>query len=323
MTASSANVAINSSLKQRLHILFSTLRPRQWTKNLIVFAPALFALELHDLTSLWVAGLTFISFCLVSGAVYVLNDVFDLESDRKHPVKSQRAIASGAVSTRTAITFGIAAAVIGIAIGAAIRPALCAVLIAYICLQILYSVSLKHQVLLDVGCIAAGFVLRAISGAVAIHVPSSGWFLLCTGLAALFLALEKRRQELRILGDSAVTCRAALRCYSLELMNRLEAIVLPALVVSYMLYSFQSWHGQWMMLTVPFMLYGIARYIQISTDTTLTVAPEEILLKDVPIQITLLLWTLTSVLVVYGVLPHAIVGTVHFFDHLGPNILNK
>jgi 4-hydroxybenzoate polyprenyltransferase len=167
---------------------------------------------------------------------------------------------------------------------------------------------------LDVFCIACGFVLRALAGGAAAHVPLSAWFLLCTSLGALFLALEKRRQEFRALGAEAAGHRAVLGKYSLDLLDRMEAVIVPTLVTAYAFYSFQSSYGQWMMITVPMVLYGILRYQVLSVRDTTTGSPEEVLLKDRPIQYTIILWVLACMSVVYGWLPKLSIWLVQTFD---------
>jgi 4-hydroxybenzoate polyprenyltransferase len=294
----------SQSVGKQLVLLARSLRPKQWTKNLIIFMPALFALRIHEPAAQLAAAACFVAFCLVSGAVYTFNDVLDAKSDAQHPVKCKRPIASGALSPQVALTFALVVAVIGLVVAFAVRPAVFLVISAYIALQIAYALSLKHVVLLDIGCIATGFVLRAVAGALAVHVPASAWFLLCTGLGSLFIALEKRRQELKMVEGSNNT-RQVLGEYSMELVSRLESMILSGLLFSYMLYTMLSWHGQWMMLTIPFILYGIARYIKVSMDGTLAAAPEDVLLKDRPIQVTVALWALTSALIVYGIIPKA------------------
>ncbi len=285
--------------------LIKVMRPRQWTKNLIAFAPLLFSMHFHELDLLMKVTICCICLCLVSGAVYVLNDVLDVEADRAHPTKKNRPIASGAVSVNSAIAVGVCSAILGIAIGFCVRPMLGVVLILYLALQFLYTLWAKHKALLDAFSIAAGFVLRALAGGVAANVPLSCWFLLCTSFGALFLALEKRRQELKILGDGATAHRKVLGFYSVELLDRLEAIILPSLITAYSFYSFQSQNGQWMMLTVPFVLYGVMRFKVLSHRDTSTSAPEEVLLKDRPIQITIILWVLTCAGVIYQWIPNS------------------
>lgn len=297
----------------QLRLLARSLRPRQWTKNLIVFIPALFALKIHEPSAQIASALCFVAFCLASGAVYTFNDVLDAKSDAQHPVKCKRPIASGALSAQLALAFAAVVGAGALVVAWYVSPAVLLLVSSYLVLQIAYACSLKHAVLLDIGCIATGFVLRAVAGAAAVHVSASAWFLLCTGLGSLFIALEKRRQELKMLSpENRASCRQVLTDYSMELVNRLESMILSGLLLSYMLYTMMSYHGQWMMLTIPFILYGVARYIKISLDSSMAAAPEEVLLKDRPIQITVVLWALTSALVVYGIIPNALPEALRF-----------
>lgn len=304
---------------KKLPLLIASLRPKQWTKNLIIFAPALFAQKIHEPKLLLAASLCFVAFCMVSGAVYIFNDWIDAPSDRNHPVKSKRPIASGAIDSKLAITFAIIVGALGIGLSFVVRPAVCIIVCTYLLLQAAYVRVLKNHSLIDIGCIASGFVLRAVAGAAAVSVPASAWFLLCTGLVSLFIALEKRRQELKTLDTNAVACRKALGDYSMELVTRLESLILSGLLFSYVLYTILSWHGQWMMLTIPFILYGMARYIQLSIDSNLAAAPEDVLLKDRPIQITFVSWVIVSGLIVYDVIPKFIMSAYQYiegFQHL-------
>jgi 4-hydroxybenzoate polyprenyltransferase len=276
-------------------------RPRQWTKNLIAYAPLLFAGKAGSPELLSSATLCVISFCLVSSSVYIVNDIVDREADKLHPIKCKRPIAAGQIALPSALIYAIILSLAGLSLGFAVRHALILVLLGYLVLTVLYSLAFKRVAILDALSIAAGFLLRAVAGAVAVHVPTSGWFLLCTGLGAIFLALEKRRRELTILQNQADSHRPALHGYSSQLLDRMESLILPSLLTSYVFYSFLSIHGQWMMLTVPFVVYGLMRYQQLScSQENLTATPEEVLLKDRPIQAAIILWLLTSAGVVYG-----------------------
>lgn len=297
-------------------ILLRVLRPRQWTKNFIAFAPVLFGGRLGDPHALLAASACVACLCLVSGSIYVLNDIKDKEADAKHPTKKLRPIASGKVTPGTATVVAICAMTIGLLVGFFVRPSLGLVLVAYILLQVLYNYKLKSQAILDVFSIASGFVLRAVAGGVAAHVTLSGWFLLCTSLGALFLGIEKRRQELKILGRDADAHRKSFEKYSMDLIDRMEAVVVPSLVTCYAIYTYFSPYGSWMMLTVPFVLYGILRYQLLSTTKSVTGSPEEVLLRDRPIQISIVLWVLTSIGVIYNYIPLAMKAIVQFTDSL-------
>lgn len=315
MASSSESESVD---KNKVPALIRSLRPKQWTKNLIIFAPALFAQKIHEPKLLLEAFLCFIAFCLASSAVYIFNDIVDAPSDRNHPTKSKRPIASGAISPQLATTVAIVACSIGLGLSFVVRPAVCVIVCIYLLLQAAYVRVLKNVSLIDIGCIASGFVLRAVAGAAAVSVPASAWFLLCTALVSLFIALEKRRQELRTLEGNAVLCRKVLKDYSMELVTRLESLILSGLFLSYVLYTILSWHGQWMMLTIPFILYGMARYIQLSIDSNIAASPEEVLLKDRPIQMTFLSWIIISALIVYDVIPHFVTSTYQYIESFHP-----
>ncbi|MBY0360015.1 MAG: decaprenyl-phosphate phosphoribosyltransferase [Candidatus Obscuribacterales bacterium] len=291
-----------SKEQSKLKTCFALLRVKQWTKNLIAYAPLLFAMKIHELPLLLAASECVIAFCLVSSAIYIVNDVVDREADKLHPKKCKRPIASGQVSVSQALILAAILAPCGLALSFYVRPTLLLILLGYVFLTLSYSFCLKRYPIVDVFAIAAGFVLRAVAGAVAIKVPSSGWFLLCTSLGALFLACEKRRQELKLLESEATEHRRSLSSYSSQLVDRMEAVILPSLLTCYIFYSFQSKHGEWMMLTVPFVLFGLLRYqmLSLSKAESPVGSPEEVLLKDRPIQVTIVLWLLTAAAVVYG-----------------------
>lgn len=289
-----------SLIRQRRFAIVQELRPKQWAKNLIIFFPLLFSGKFSSTPLISDALVCFVSFCLISSGMYVLNDVIDVEADRTHPTKRFRPIANGAVSVRLALVVGVVCMVAGLVGAYWLRPSLTLVCLSYVLLNVLYTTILKHFAILDVLCIATGFVIRAVAGAVAVRVIPSEWFLLCTSLGALFLALEKRRQELSLLNEKSSIHRKSLDGYSAALMGRLEALVVPTLLTSYAFYSFLSEHGPWMMLTVPMVLYGVMRYQMLSERGNVTGTPEDVLWKDRPIQITLMMWVVVCALVIYG-----------------------
>ncbi len=296
--------------------VLKVLRPRQWTKNLIAFAPLLFAGRLEDKDALTATALCCASLCMVSGSIYVINDIKDRESDAKHPTKKKRPIAAGKVSVPVASAIAVVSLLGGLTLGFIIRPVVCGILLAYVLLQVLYNLVLKRHAILDIMSIATGFVLRALAGGAAAHVVLSGWFLICTSLGALFLAIEKRRQELIVLGAGADSVRKSLDKYSLELINRMESLIVPSIVTSYCIYCFFSPSGQWMLITAPFVVYGIMRYQLLSTFRQSTETPEEVLLKDKAIQVCILLWVVVSIVVVHGYLPNFVSELVRVVDSL-------
>ena len=285
------------------------LRPRQWTKNLIVFAAPLFAFSIN-LQSLLGSLLAFALFCGASSSFYLINDIIDVEADRQHPVKSQRPIASGLVSIPVAI--GMAVLLLGsvLTLSWLRNPQLGASITAYALLQVAYNLRLKRMVILDIGAIATGFVLRALGGAAATGVVLSSWFILCTAMLALFLGIEKRKAELRLTQLKGSKPRSVLKRYSLPMLTRMENVVTSGTVVTYALWSsgpdMRGASTSWMLLTLPFLLYGIFRYqllsdpqeISLNSDSNIeqggsSERPEEVLLKDVPILLTIIGWVFT------------------------------
>lgn len=246
----------------------------------------------------------FAVFCALSGAMYLVNDIRDREADRRHPLKQARPIASGALSTRTAATAAVAL-VAGAEAGAAlVAPALAAVAAVYVVLLLLYSVVLKHVVILDVLVIAAGFVLRAIAGALAVDVPIRPWLLICTTLLALFLALSKRRHELILLGDGAADHRRSLDEYSPYLLDQMIAVVTASTVIAYTVFATSADTAERLGttrlgLTVPFVLYGIFRYLYLVHQKRGGGSPAVLLLNDRPLLACVVLWAGTVVLLMY------------------------
>jgi len=273
--------------------LLATMRPKQWTKNLIVFAPVIFAGELRDPRALMLSVAAFAVLCVVSGIVYIINDIRDAERDREHVKKRERPIAAGRLSVRAALASLLVlvpvAAVAAIALG--VQFAL--VVAAYLVLQIAYTMYLKNQVILDVMTIAAGFVLRAVAGAVVIGTYGSPWLYACAALLALFLGFGKRRHELVELGDGAAGHRFVLTEYSPALLDAMLSTVTSATIVTYALYTFFSstaQHAHYLMLTVPFVAYGLFRYLYLIHTKNLGGNPEEILLTDRPLIGCILLY---------------------------------
>jgi 4-hydroxybenzoate polyprenyltransferase len=291
--------------------LLAACRPRQWTKNLLVFAAPLFAFRFE--ADVWLpAGGALVSFCLISSAIYLLNDCLDVAADRAHPSKRNRPIAAGLVSVPAALTTAAALAVVSLSFAAWVAPALAGVVLLYALIQVGYCLQLKRQPLLDLFCIASGFLLRAIAGAVAAMLPPSPWFLLTVGLLALFLAIEKRKAELRVAQDRGMITRKVLERYSLPLLLRLESTVATSAFISYALWAagpaLRGAPTSWMLLTVPFVLVGIFRYQllsdpeeaerrQQSAPECSSEKPEEILLGDLGIQLTLAGWLLTTAVI--------------------------
>jgi 4-hydroxybenzoate polyprenyltransferase len=270
------------------------LRPRQWSKNPLLFAGILFAAELGDVVR-WVEAVTiFVAYCLASSAAYLANDVRDAESDRWHPLKRERPVARGELSPRTALVLAGVLGVAGLALATALGLVSALLLAVFLGLQAAYTLSLRNVVLLDVMAIAGLFVVRAAAGAEAVDVRISPWLLLCTALLALFLALAKRRGELVLAGRAATPGRAVLTGYSLPLVDQLVTVVTAATIVAYSLYTFGSVQSAAMMLTIPFVVFGLFRYLLLVHRDDLGEEPEQILLSDRPILVAVALWALTA-----------------------------
>ena len=279
------------------------MRPRQWPKNGFVFVALLFDRKLFDVASVLAVTGAFVLLCLMSGAVYLMNDLADIDSDRQHPTKRNRPLPSGRLNPRVAAVASILLATVSLVAGYFLSPWLAVILLIYLVLQIAYTFKLKHIVLLDVLTIAAGFVLRIAAGVAVIDVQRfSPWLYVFGGFLALFMALGKRRAELVLLGGDAGAHRAILDDYNLDLIDRLQSIVTTSAVVAYSLYTFLAEglpQNHAMMLTIPFVLYAIFRYLYLIHVRNEGGAPEEILLRDRPLQITLLLYGIMVFVALY------------------------
>jgi 4-hydroxybenzoate polyprenyltransferase len=274
-----------------------SLRPRQWTKNLLLFAGIIFAAKLGDL-SRWVeAFAAFAAYCAASSASYLVNDVRDAPHDRMHPSKRLRPIAHGELSPRLAEALAAALVVGAVLLVAPLGLASILFLGTFFGLQAAYTLSLKHVVLLDVMTIGGLFVVRAAAGAEAVHVRISPWLLLCTALLALFLALAKRRGELVLVGAEATPGRPVLEGYSLALVDQLVTVVAASTVISYCLYTFTARESKAMMITIPFVLFGVFRYLLLMHRRDLGEEPEEILLRDLPILLCIAGWAAVSAVI--------------------------
>jgi 4-hydroxybenzoate polyprenyltransferase len=285
------------------HLLLS-LRPRQWVKNLFVLAALIFSRHLLDIAYLGKAIAAVGCFLAVSGAVYLLNDVLDREKDRLHPEKKARPVAAGTLSVATALVSASLLMVLGIWGAYQLRDVFGHVVFFYAALNVLYSWRLKDLVLIDVIMVATGFLLRALGGAVVIEVAISTWLILCTFTLTLFLATVKRRQELVRLGEGASGHRPSLGGYGLPYLDQVISILTSATLVCYALYAMgvgeaaeASRQMQW---TIPFVLYGILRYLYVVYHAEGGEDPTAILWQDRPLQVTLLLWLLTGVVALYA-----------------------
>lgn len=285
-------------------LLLASMRPEQWTKNLIVFAGALFGGHLLDAAAVAAAVATFAIFCALSGAVYLINDVADRDADRRHPLKRERPIASGRLAPRTALVTACAVGAVAVVGAMAIRPMLGLVSGGYLGLLLAYSFALKHLVIIDALTIAGGFVLRAAAGAVAIAVPISHWLLVCTTLLALFLSFSKRRHELTLLAEGATDHRRILHEYSPYLLDQMIAVVTASTLVAYAVYSTSAETAQRLGtsrlgLTIPFVLYGIFRYLYLVHQKRAGGSPAALLVTDGPLLACVALWAAAVALILY------------------------
>jgi len=274
-------------------LLFKTMRPKQWSKNAVVFAALVFAFRLRDLQAVALTAAAFILFCLLSSAVYIMNDLVDREQDSRHPRKRFRPLASGALSPRIAQAACVVILVGTLAVAFLINWQFGAICLIYFVTQIAYSFWLKHVVIVDVLLLASGFVLRAMAGALVIDVPISPWLYVCVTLLGLFLGFSKRRHELILLSEGAGSHRKILQEYSPVLLEEMITVVTAGAVMAYAQYTFTAENlpkNHLMMITIPFVLYGIFRYQYLIYQKNEGGTPEELLLKDRPLLACIVLW---------------------------------
>ena len=281
-----------------------SLRPRQWVKNLFVFAGLMFSQQLFT-PQAWRAVAAFALFCALSGAIYLLNDVADAEKDRLHPVKRRRPVASGALPRGAALVIGLALLAGSLAVSFLLGAQFGLVALGYGVLLTTYSVWLKHLVILDVLTVAVGFVLRAVAGAVAVDADISGWLLICTVLIALFLALGKRRHEYLTLHGDAAAHRPILAEYSEGFIDQMIAVVTASTVTAYALYTMSpetvaKFHTRLLPLTLPFVLYGIFRYLYLLYRRELGGNPSDLVLSDRALLLNSVLWVAALLVLIYG-----------------------
>src|SRR5579875_1526502 len=288
----------------RLPAILEALRPSQWVKNGFVLAALIFAERLTNQHDVLDACLAALIFCGASSAVYLLNDVLDAEQDRLHPVKKARPVASGRVHPSTALFVAVLLATCALSASWALSHALFGVVILYAAMNVAYSAWLKHVLLLDVFVIAAGFVLRVMAGGIAINVPISSWLIICTTLLALFMALSKRRHELILLGEQCAQHRSSLGQYSRYFLDQLIAIVTASTVMSYALYTMSAdvrsrFPGKHLALTIPFVIFGIFRYLFLVHQREEGGNPTRMLLTDSVLLSVVLMWAASVVLIIY------------------------
>jgi len=282
--------------------LFRALRPQQWIKNLFIFAPLIFSQNIFNRPLVVTSLLAFAAFCLVTSAIYLFNDLRDLEEDRLHPVKSRRPLAAGRLKKGTAIVAMAVLGPAGLLIAAAINLNFLLMTVAYVALQVAYCLWLKHVVILDVFVVAAGFLIRVVAGGLAIRVFLSSWLLICTTLLSLFLAMGKRRHELIILEKDAASHRPILREYNIYLLDQMISVVTASTLLAYCLYTISEetvakFGTRNLIFTVPFVLYGIFRYLYLIHQKSEGGTPETLILKDKPLLVDLFLWVAAAAVI--------------------------
>jgi 4-hydroxybenzoate polyprenyltransferase len=288
-----------------LKALIRSMRPRQWAKNAVIFAALVFdrQLRLDNLPAVLRTFAGFVIFCILSGVVYIINDIADIEADRQHPDKRNRPIASGALPVPVALTAAILLLIVIFPISYLLSPGFALVALAYFLLNLAYSKWIKHIPLLDVLAIALGFVLRVAAGITLIHVARfSPWLYIVVTLGSLYIGFGKRRSELALLAEGANAHRPVLDGYTIPLLDQYITIVSGTTIIAYSLYTFSAPNlpaNHLMMLTIPFVLYGIFRYLYLIQVKHSGGAPEDVLLSDRPLQITIFLWGVAVLLIFY------------------------
>lgn len=293
-----------NTLPEPVRGLLITMRPLQWAKNGFVFAGLLFDQQLTKPEPLARVTATFILLCLTASAIYLVNDLVDIERDRLHPRKRLRPLPSGQLPKSWAMAAALLLPTLSLLVSLALTWKLTLVLLGYLALHLAYSFFLKNIVLLDVFAIAAGFILRVVAGIVVIHVARfSPWLYVCAGLLALFLAIGKRRQELILLAENAQDVRATYKDYNMALLDDMLRMVTTGSVLTYMLYTIEAptirTNGHNMMLTIPFVIYGVFRYLYLIHVRGEGSAPDELLFEDLPLLATVVLWVSAVGLVLY------------------------
>lgn len=296
-------VQIHNSI---MSAFFVTLRPHHWVKNFFVFAALVFSGQFSQVTACLKVALVFVSFCIVSSSIYVINDLCDIHEDQRHPTKRHRPIASGVIGPGMAKVFSIILIIIGLALASFLSWHVFLVVLLYVVVNIAYSLVIKHIAILDVLTISVGFVLRIVGGGVAISVFPSHWLILCTVMISTFLGFTKRRAELLIVDTEKNNSRLVLKDYSIAFLDQVIPMVTSATIIAYALYTVDS-HTlkvlgtRAMLVTLPFVIYGLFRYIYIIYHLQQSADPTEILIRDVPTIVNLLIWAIISFMIVnYG-----------------------
>lgn len=284
--------------------ILKSLRPQQWIKNFFIFAAIIFSRNIFNLPLLLKDVIAFIAFCVLSSSLYILNDLKDLEEDKHHPIKSKRPLASGRLKKSHAILSFVILSSLGFILAVTLNRNFFIIALVYFILQIAYSFRIKHVVILDVFVIAAGFLIRVVAGGLAIEVSLSSWLLICTTLLALFLALGKRRHELVLLEEEASDHRPILKEYNPYFLDQLIAVVTASIVIAYCLYTIDAktvakFGTTNLLYTVPFVFYGIFRYLYLIHQKSKGGSPETLILKDKPLLIDIFLWIASAVFILY------------------------
>lgn len=279
--------------------MIKLMRPKQWLKNFFVFAAIIFSSNFFNIYLLNKNILTFIIFCLTSSSIYILNDLIDIEKDRQHPQKKNRPLASGKVTKKQGVILDIIVTALVVLLSLSFNYKIFLISIIYIIVNILYTFKLKNIVIIDVMTITFGFVLRVESGSIATGVHISPWLILCTILLSLFLALNKRKSEIKMLKGDSAKHRSILKAYSLNFIDEMLSIVTPSIFISYCLYTFNSVQSETMMFTIVFVLYGVFRYQYLMDKVNIGSKPEDVFSKDVPFLINMILWIISILLIIY------------------------
>ena len=280
------------------------LRPKQWSKNLLLFAGLIFAQKFFDLNLVLKAVAAFITFCFTASSIYLINDIRDIESDKLHPVKCLRPIASGKIPRNSAVRLAVILAVCSLACAFLIDRKYGALLLLYFAAMMAYNFFLKHIVIIDILIIAGGFILRAVAGAVVVEVSISSWLLVCTTFLALFMVISKRRHEIISLGDNAANHRKILEEYGEKFLDQMISIVTASTIMAYMLYTVDQttiakFGTHNLLLTSPLVLFGIFRYLYLVYQRNMGGHPELILLNDPPLIITIIIWIISVFIIIY------------------------
>ncbi|MGD0339459.1 MAG: decaprenyl-phosphate phosphoribosyltransferase [Bacteroidota bacterium] len=281
-----------------------SFRPQQWIKNLILFAPLIFSEKLFDIRAFGIVSMGFVLFSLAASGIYTMNDLADTERDKQHPVKSQRPIVSGVIPPGLAAVVAFLLMVLSVTVGFLVNSNFGVFILVYVLLNIAYSYGLKNIVILDVMTVAIGFVLRVLAGAVIVYVPASEWLIICTLLLSLFLGFSKRRHELNLLDVRAADHRNVLGQYSAGFLDQMIAIVTAATVMSYALYTIsnetvQKFGTTHLYYTIPFVLYGIFRYLYLIHKRDEGGNPTHTIITDVPLIVNVAIWIVVSVMIIY------------------------